>query len=121
MGENICPIRANRRIELANGEKVELLISVDHLQGKTYYSLMKTMTISAFKTHISEELRKVRKGGSLVITDRETPIAEVRPIRAAQTPRLVVREPTAPFSIPRLDASIDQDPLEYLLEDRSRR
>jgi antitoxin (DNA-binding transcriptional repressor) of toxin-antitoxin stability system len=82
---------------------------------------MKTMTISAFKTHISEELRRVRKGGSLVITDRETPIAEVRPIQAAEARRLVVREPTAPFMVPRLDATIDQDPLDYLLEDRSSR
>lgn len=82
---------------------------------------MKTMTISDFKAHISEELRKVRKGARLVITDRETPVAEVRPIRAAGTRRLVVREPTAPFMIPRLGATIDRDPLEYLLEDRSRR
>ncbi len=82
---------------------------------------MKTMTISAFKTHISEELRKVRKGGSLVITDRETPIAEVRPIRSETASKLVVREPLAPFFVPRLDAAIDQDPLEYLLEDRSKR
>jgi antitoxin (DNA-binding transcriptional repressor) of toxin-antitoxin stability system len=109
-------LRSNPQVE-----KVELLISVDHIQEKTYYGLMKTMTISAFKTHISEELRRVRKGGSLVITDRETPIAEVRPIQAAQAPKLVIREPTIPFTIPRLDATIDQDPLEYLLEDRSRR
>ncbi|MEI6385716.1 MAG: hypothetical protein WCQ50_03710 [Spirochaetota bacterium] len=81
---------------------------------------MKTMTISAFKAHISEELRSVRKGGILVITDRETPIAEVRPIQFAQAPRLLVREPTAPFTIPRLDTAIEQDPLEYLLEDRAR-
>jgi antitoxin (DNA-binding transcriptional repressor) of toxin-antitoxin stability system len=79
------------------------------------------MTISVFKTHISEELRKVRKGGSLVITDRETPIAEVRPIRTETASKLVVREPTAPFFIPRLDTAIDHDPLEYLLEDRAKR
>ncbi len=38
---------------------------------------MKTMTISYFKAHISEQLRRVRKGARIVISDRDTPVAEV--------------------------------------------
>jgi len=40
-----------------------------------------TITISFFKAHISEQLRKVRKGARIIISDRDTPIAEVVPYR----------------------------------------
>jgi prevent-host-death family protein len=82
---------------------------------------MKTMTISAFKAHISEELKKVRKGAHIIISDRDTPIAEVIPIEAKTKPRLAIREPTGPFVIPHLARKIDHDPLEFLMEDRNKR
>ena len=82
---------------------------------------MKTITISYFKAHISEELRKVRKGARIIISDRDTPIAEVIPFRTAPA-ALGVRQPqTTPFMAPRPTVKIDHDPLEYLLEDREKR
>lgn len=82
---------------------------------------MKTMTISYFKTHISEQLRKVRKGARIVISDRDTHIAEVLPYRPEST-RISVRGPLAtPFAAPPSSFKIDHDPTEYLLEDRGRR
>ncbi len=87
----------------------------------TDFGLMKTMTISYFKAHISEQLRRVRKGARIIISDRDTPIAEVVPYRA-EAPRLVVRPPlVAPFKAPRPSFRIDHDPLEYLEEERQKR
>jgi prevent-host-death family protein len=92
------------------------------LCGKvTEIGLMKTMTISYFKAHISEQLRKVRKGARIVISDRDTPIAEVLPYRPEST-RISVRGPlVTPFAAPPSSFKIDHDPIEYLLEDRGRR
>ena len=94
---------------------------LDTYQDKTRIGLVKTMTISYFKTHISEELRKVRKGASILICDRDTPIAEVVPYRA-EPPILKVRQPRlTPFTAPRPAFKIDHDPVDYLLEDRETR
>jgi prevent-host-death family protein len=83
---------------------------------------MKTITISFFKAHISEQLKKVRKGARIVISDRDTPIAEVVPYRIGPAPKVTVREPRlAPFSIPKSTIKIAHDPLEYLMEDRGLR
>jgi len=87
----------------------------------TEIGLVKTITISYFKAHISEELRKVRRGARIVISDRDTPIAEVVPFRT--TPELLgVRQPqVTPFLVPSPTFKIDHDPLEYLREDRQKR
>ncbi len=67
----------------------------------TEFGLMKTMTISYFKAHISEQLRRVRKGARIVISDRDTPIAEVVPYKP-QASSLVIRAPlVTPFKAPR--------------------
>jgi prevent-host-death family protein len=84
-----------------------------------YYSLMETITISNFKATISEQLRKVRRGQSILISDRETPVALVSPVTAE--PRIVVREPKAKYAPARPLPPIDHDPLEYLLEERAAR
>ncbi len=41
---------------------------------------MKTVGIKALKTHLSEYLVKVRKGESVIITDRGQEVAEIVPI-----------------------------------------
>ena len=87
----------------------------------TEYGLVKTITISYFKAHISEQLRRVRKGDRIVISDRETPIAEVVPY-SAEPAGLVIRGPrSTPFKPDRPSFRIDHDPLEYLLEDREKK
>ena len=83
---------------------------------------MKTITISFFKAHISELLKKVRKGARIVISDRDTPIAEVLPYRSGPAPKVTIREPRlAPLAIPKSSIRINHDPLEYLMEDRNLR
>jgi len=87
----------------------------------TEIGLVKTITISYFKAHISEELRKVRKGARIIISDRDNPIAEVVPYRT-EPAAVSVRQPRiAPFAVPRPRFKIEHDPLEYLLEDREKR
>jgi prevent-host-death family protein len=87
----------------------------------TEIGLVKTITISYFKAHISEELRKVRRGARIIISDRDTPIAEVVPFKAV--PELLsIRQPrVTPFLAPRPDFKIDHDPMDYLTEDREKR
>jgi prevent-host-death family protein len=41
---------------------------------------MKTIAVSELKARLSEELRYVRAGGELVVTDRGQPIARLVPI-----------------------------------------
>ena len=91
---------------------------IDTPAKMTIIGHVKTITISYFKAHLSEELRKVRRGARLLISDRETPIAEVVPYRESAA-QLTVRAPRAsPFKVPPSTIRIDHDPLEYLLEDR---
>jgi len=87
----------------------------------TEIGLMKTMTISYFKAHISEQLKKVRKGARIVISDRDTPIAEVVPYRTESTGPSVRGPLVTPFAAPLSSFKIDHDPLQYLLEDRESR
>ena len=96
-------------------------MALDLIRYMTTMGHVKTITISYFKAHLSEELRKVRRGARLLISDRSTPIAEVVPYRT-QPERLPIRPPrVVPFRAPRSTIRIDHDPVEYLLEDRGAR
>jgi len=80
---------------------------------------VKTINISTFKARISEQLRLVRKGERIVITDRDTPIAEVLPYE--EKPDLVLRSPRGKLKFPRLSFRVARDPLDFLIEDRKKR
>lgn len=88
----------------------------------TYYGLVKTVTVSEFKAHISGYLRSIREGARVVISNRDRPVAEVVPYQPDQDVPLAVRAPKAgPFQLPRSRVHIRHDPLEFLLEDRDSR
>lgn len=93
---------------------------VDHAGNLTYYGLVKTIKISEFKKHISEELRRIKNGERVVILDRDNPVAEVIPYEQSSK-RLVVRPPRGPRALPAVNTRTKVDPLDYLLEDRARR
>jgi antitoxin (DNA-binding transcriptional repressor) of toxin-antitoxin stability system len=80
---------------------------------------VKTLNISYFKTHISQELRSVRDGERIIIMDRDIPVAEVIPHR--EESKLRVRQPTSKLSLRTLSFEVDTDPLEVLMEDRGKR
>lgn len=77
--------------------------------------------ISELKAHLSENLRKVQKGATVTVYDRDTPIARIVPIEP-EPYKLRIIAPTAtregltpmPYD-PRLP-----DPVALLLEDREK-
>lgn len=52
---------------------------------------MKQVRIAKLKSHLSEYLRAVRGGQTIAVLDRETPIAQIVPIR--QRAALKIRKP----------------------------
>jgi prevent-host-death family protein len=84
----------------------------------------KTVRIAELKARLSEYLRQVRRGQTITVLDRETPVARLVPYD--DRPALVVRRPVpgappigeVPLPPP-LDLPVDAVAL--LLEDRARR
>lgn len=83
--------------------------------------VMKKVRIADLKARLSEHLRKVRRGQTLTVLDRETPVARIVPY-AAETP-LEVRRATRKLSSLRLPPppAKPTNSLAELLEDRVRR
>jgi len=84
---------------------------------------MNQVRIADLKGHLSEHLRRVRKGHELTVYDRNEPVARIVPY--AERGILVVREPVRSYrtlrdvpSPPPVTLAID--PVELLLEDRKR-
>lgn len=81
---------------------------------------MKAVGIADLKARLSEHLKSVRKGGTITVLDRETPVAQIVPVtteglevrRATRRPRDLTMP--APLSKP-------TDSLALLLNDRARR
>lgn len=76
--------------------------------------------IAEFKARLSEFLRSVRRGNSLTIMDRNTPIARVTPLETMGSGGLVIRPATKKASEIKLSPPLKKriDSLKYLLEDR---
>ncbi len=79
---------------------------------------MAAVKIAELKAHLSEYLRKVRRGHSITVMDRETPIARLVPYEA-QSP-LVIRKRTGDIRsfrpLPPLKLKVDS--LSVLMEQR---
>jgi prevent-host-death family protein len=86
---------------------------------------MKTVGIAELKSRLSEHLRSVRRGETVTVMDRHTPIAHIVPYKE-ERPLLVIRRPApggprlgeVPLPPP-LETKVDI--VELLLEDRGRR
>ena len=84
---------------------------------------MEAVKIAEFKSKLSAYLRRVRKGQSLLVTDRDTPVARVIPVEENER-RLLVDEARAdPASLARLryPPLSGVDSLALLLEERGER
>ena len=81
---------------------------------------MTTVRIAELKSRLSEHLRSVRKGRTLTVLDRDTPVARIVPY-AAET--IEVRRATRRLRDLRLPAppAARTDSLAILLDDRRRR
>jgi prevent-host-death family protein len=82
---------------------------------------MSKVGIAELKAHLSENLRKVRRGRTLTVLDRDTPIARIVPYEAKTS--LAVRRATRKPSDLRWPAppSTPTDSLSALLQDRASR
>jgi prevent-host-death family protein len=83
--------------------------------------VMSRVKIAELKAHLSEHLRKVRGGRSLLVLDRETPVARIVPY-APETSLEIRRATRRPRDLrlpPPLTARTDS--LSLLLADRSSR
>jgi prevent-host-death family protein len=84
---------------------------------------MKQVGVAQLKARLSEYLRAVRRGETISVLDRETPIAQIVPVR--ETPALRVRKP-APGAPPPNRVPLPKpvrlkvDVLDLLLEERQR-
>ncbi|MBI5298789.1 MAG: type II toxin-antitoxin system prevent-host-death family antitoxin [Deltaproteobacteria bacterium] len=84
--------------------------------------VMTQVKIAQFKSQLSGFLKRVRAGETLIVTDRETPIAQVLPyqtpsdrltiLAAKQTPKMLKK-----IKVPK--ARKGTDSLKVLLEERS--
>ncbi len=80
---------------------------------------MKTVNISTLKAKLSATLKMVRAGDSLVILDRDVPVAELRPY--GEKHALTIREPIKKFMLPESGVATGNDPMVYLMRDRNKR
>lgn len=85
---------------------------------------MRQVRIAQLKSRLSEYLREVRRGHTIAVLDRETPIAEIVPV--GERPTLRVRKPApgtpAPnrVRLPKASSPRRFDIVEILLEERQR-
>ena len=82
---------------------------------------MKAVGIAELKARLSEYLRAVRKGRTLTVMDRDTPVARIVPVQAADP--IEIRRATRRFRDLPLPAppAAQTDSLAVLLSDRHRR
>ncbi len=81
---------------------------------------MKTVGIAQLKARLSEHLKSVRKGRTLTVLDRDTPVARIIPYAAEP---LEVRRATRRLSdlVPPPPPAVPTNSLAVLLDDRHRR
>jgi prevent-host-death family protein len=85
---------------------------------------MKPVRIAELKARLSEYLREVRRGRTITVLDRETPIARLVPYEDA--PALTIRRPAPGVPAPGEfkwppPLGLEVDAVALLLEDRQRR
>ena len=83
--------------------------------------VMKQVRIAELKSRLSEYLRAVRRGETSAVLDRDTPVAQIVPVR--ERPALRVRKPARGTPAPnriRLPkpAKVNVDIVKLLLEER---
>jgi prevent-host-death family protein len=98
--------------------------SIQRLAAMTIYGhnmTMKAVRIAELKARLSEYLRVVRRGETIAVLDRDTPVAQIVPIRDRSALRIRKPAPGAPRpnQVPLAKPSkLDIDIVELLLEER---
>ena len=84
---------------------------------------MRTVRIAELKAHLSAHLKAVRRGQTLTVVDRDTPVATIVPYRTEPPSRLRIREPLRKLHTTALPPAPPgpTDSLTALLEERRER
>lgn len=84
---------------------------------------MRRVRIAELKARLSEYLRAVRHGETISVLDRDTPVADIVPVRDRPTLRIRTPAPGSPppnrVPLPR-PAKLKTDVVQLLLEERQR-
>ncbi len=84
---------------------------------------MRTVRIAELKARLSEYLRAVRRGETISVLDRETPVAQIVPVRDRTALRVRKPAPGTPrpsrIPLPK-PLKLNSDIVELLLEERQR-
>jgi prevent-host-death family protein len=67
-----------------------------------YYMVMKNVKIAELKSRLSEHLRAVRRGESITILDRQSPIARIIPLESRGSPLVIRPRPARTVSLGRV-------------------
>ena len=78
-------------------------------------SHMRSIAIARLKATLSAELKRVRKGESITVLDRTTPVAVLAPVPEALH---VVQAAARPYAYRRLSPLTTHDPIRHLDEER---
>ena len=82
---------------------------------------MKNVGIADLKAHLSRHLKSVRRGETITVLDRDTPVARIVPIETTAN-GLVIHPPTNPGRLCDVKlpppSGMKQDIVELLIEDR---
>ena len=82
---------------------------------------MKTVRIAELKARLSEYLRAVRRGETIAVLDRETPVAQIVPVRDRTALRIRKPAPGTPrpnqVPLPK-PLKLSVDVIQLLLEER---
>ncbi len=73
---------------------------------------MTRVPIAELKSHLSAHLRRVRRGGSVLVLDRQTPVARIVPVDDSAEdvlPTLPPSQPLQGFRIPKRPLVGDQE------------
>lgn len=87
---------------------------------RDYYVVMKTVGIADLKARLSEHLKAVRKGRTLTVLDRQTPVARIVPYAADPVEVRRATRRLRDLELPPPPATAT-DSLAVLLDDRGRR
>jgi prevent-host-death family protein len=85
----------------------------------SYGDLVKRTSVSHLKAHLSAELKAVKAGETIVVVDRDHPVARLVPLEEEKARQ--VREPLRAFDFGRPTPLVPGGSLEPLFQDRGRR
>jgi antitoxin (DNA-binding transcriptional repressor) of toxin-antitoxin stability system len=74
-------LSAESRIAKSRLERLRLRTAIDQVTTGSYDRDMKSVGVKQLKSRLSEYLRLVRSGETVLVTDRDEVIAELRPAR----------------------------------------